>query len=120
MVTRLLLIALVLFSANTGWQFASPPVKKSLLEGKMKDLAKNRGRRTERQLRRDILEFSREKDIPLREQQLMVTIDNNGVEIAAKYNHSVNILGYSHVYHFDPATSDEARNLVYYRHRNSR
>jgi len=109
MVTRLLLLALAIFVLHSGFQFAEPPVKNGMLEGKMKDLAANRGRKSERSLRKELMAYVREKDIPLNEAKLVVQITNERVIMAASYEIEVEVLGYSRLYEFYPASEEGAR-----------
>ena len=83
-----------------------------MLEGKMKELVKNRGMRGERELTRDLMAYIREKDIPLPERFLMVNLDNTGVTIAAKYVSRVDVLFYTQSYNFTPASSETARRIM--------
>ena len=112
MVFRLLAIALALLVLHFGWQLAEPPIKNSMLEGKMREMIRDRGMRGEKELRRDVLAYAREKDIPLEERYLMINLDNSGVSIAAAYETDVNVLFYTQHYRFKAASSEDARKVL--------
>jgi len=112
MVFRLLTIALALLVLHFGWQLAEPPIKSSMLEGKMKEMVKDRGMRGEKELKRDVMAYAREKDIPLDERNLVINLDNSGVTIAARYETDVNVLFYTQHYSFRVASNDEAKQML--------
>ena len=111
MVFRLFIIACALLVLHFGWQLGEPHMKNYLLEGKMKELVKNRGMRGEKDLKRDIMAYAREKDIPLNERHLVVNLDNSGVSIAAQYRTHVDVLFHTQEYVFTPASSEQARQV---------
>jgi len=109
MILRLLGVLLVLLALHGGYTLASPAIKNGLLEGKMKDLVKERGLKGERELMRDTLAFAREKGIPIDENNIVVRMDNYGVSIAARYETDVDLWGvYTRHYEFYPTTAPEA------------
>lgn len=109
MILRLLGVLIFLLVLHGGYTLASPAIKNSMLEGKMKDLVKHRGLKGERELLRDTLAFAREKGIPIDENSVVVRMDNYGVSIAARYEMQADLWGvYTKKYEFFPATAPEA------------
>ena len=94
---------------SEGRVFASPVVKNQMLEGKMKDIARNRGMREEREIRRDIMKYVSEKNIPLQPTRLQVHLDDGKVTIAGYYTTSAKLLFVERDYEFFPASRPEAR-----------
>jgi hypothetical protein len=105
------LIALALFIAllQAGFLFASPMVKNSMLEGKMRELARSKTAKSETSLLRDIMEFVDEKGIPLDEKEIVIVVKDNKATIAAHYTTQVKYLKYVHRYEFFPASDERAR-----------
>ncbi|NNF06189.1 MAG: hypothetical protein HKN21_05465 [Candidatus Eisenbacteria bacterium] len=109
MILRLLLVMLLLAGIHCGWKLTSPVVGNAMLEGKMKEMVKNRGMRGERELRRDVMAFAAEKNIPLHESNLFVRVENNKTTIAAAYERDVDLRIYQHHYEFFPATDPSVK-----------
>jgi len=108
MVLRLLGILLALLALHFGYQIAAPAINNTLLEGKMKDIVKNRGLREEREMIRDTMAFAQDKNIPLKKSQLNVRLENGRATIAAAYEVDAKVLFYTKHYRFYPASSPSA------------
>lgn len=109
MVLRLLFFLLVILGLTTGYQFVEPDIRNYLLEQKMKELVKERGRKRDFELRRDTIAFAREKEIPIKEDQILVTVDENRATIAAMYTDHREFWIFERDYVFTPASSEDAR-----------
>ena len=109
MLRGLLGIVLLLFGIQLGYSFGSPPIKNSMLEGKMKDIARNPGLRGENEIRRDVMAFVVEKNIPMQSAQLQVTMNGDKVGIAAHYKTRVEVLFLSRDYEFFPSSDPSVR-----------
>ncbi len=109
MIRGLLILALFIFTLRLGFQFASPVIKNTLLEGKMQEIASNHGMKTETELRKDLMEFIKEKHIDLDMDQVYFELSDRGCYIAAHYSTEVRFWKYGHTYEFFPASSLSAR-----------
>ncbi len=109
MIRGLLGFLLVLAAIHLGYRFTSPYIKNTMLEGKMQDLIRDQGLKGERELRRDTMAFVDEKNIPLRDRDLVVTVPENGTAtIAAHYSCDVTFWFYTRHYEFFPASTPSA------------
>jgi hypothetical protein len=109
MVLRLLLVLLVLLGLHAGYQFASPFIVNAMLEGKMKDMVKHRGLRGENDLRRDLMAYIREKNIPIHEGEIFIEVSNARVAMAAAYETDVKVWFYQRHYDFQAATAPDLK-----------
>ncbi len=110
MIKGLLVLIILLLAVNVAYIFCSPMVKNTMLEGKMHDLATERGLKGEVELRRDTMNFAHEKNIPLDEDQLVVTVADDGTaSIAGHYTVDARFWFYDRHYEFYPASEASAR-----------
>ena len=109
MIRGLLTLAVFIFLLNQAYMFTSPYIKNTMLDGKMTELAKNRGHRSEAQIRAELMKFIYEKDIEIDDGNVMVEKTGAGVHLAARYQTEVSFWNYTRGYPFFPASSDQAR-----------
>ncbi len=109
MIRGLFGVALFVLAIHVAYIFISPPIKNTMLEGKMEEVAKNRVLRTERDVRWLVMEFVDEKKIPLRPEELVVHFGQGQTTIAAHYKVVSRFWFYEREYEFFPASSDDAR-----------
>jgi hypothetical protein len=109
MIRGLFGVAVFILAIHVGHIFLSPSIENRMLQGKMEEVSKNHTLRTERDVRRLVMEFIQEKGIPLRAEELVITLNENGTTIAAYYKVTSRFWFYERVEEFYPASSGEAR-----------
>jgi hypothetical protein len=109
MIRGLLLFLFVLASIHVGYIFASPVIKNKMLEGKMKEVAKESALKGESQIRRDVMRFVEEKDIPLSENQLVIVNQDRKLTISAHYSSHAEFWFYQRDYEFFAASHPSAK-----------
>jgi hypothetical protein len=110
MIKGLLILAIVIFAMNLGYQFTAPVIKNRMLEAKMNEVATNHGRKVEAEIQEEIMDFVHDKGIDLDENNLVVKVSDDGLaHMAARYQTTVSFINYSRTYMFFPATDDRAR-----------
>lgn len=109
MIRGLLIFAVILLTLNAGYVFVSPVVKNAMLEGRMEDVAKNRGMKGKAAIRRDLMEFIQEKKLPIAAEQLRIEKVGDEMTVAARYTVEATMWKYTRVYHFNPASHESAR-----------
>ncbi len=117
MIRGLLVFLLVLAAIHVGYIFASPVIKNKMLEGKMKEVAKESQLKPEHQIRRDVMRFVDEKGIPLTENQVIIEQRNKELIITAHYTTRAEFWFYSRDYEFYAASKPGARHKVRAQHR---
>jgi len=108
MIRTLLVVGLIVFLANLGWIFASPLVKNTMLQGKMEDLAKYRGLKSQGDLIAELRTYIQDEKIPLPNDNLYVQVNDRETLIAGYYETEVNFWFLHHIYEFSPASSARA------------
>jgi hypothetical protein len=109
MIRVLLTLGLVIFACHLTVVFGGPVLENRMLEGKMRDVAEDRALRPDREIRDEVMEFIREKGIPLTEEQVVFQKADRGYRIAARYHVTAKFLFLEHAYDFYPASEDRAR-----------
>lgn len=109
MIRGLLAFALFVLVLQAGFLFASPVVKNSMLEGKMREIARSKTAKSETSMLRDVMDFVNEKGIDLDQEEIVIVIKDNKATIAAHYTTDVKYLSYVHHYEFFPASDEGAR-----------
>ncbi len=109
MIRALFGVAVLLLGIHVGYIFLSPSIQNRMLQGKMEEVSKNRTLRSDQAVRRQVMDFIRDKDIPLGPQDLVITMDDNGTTIAAHYKVTSRFWFYERQEEFYPASSSAAR-----------
>lgn len=109
MIRGLFGVAVLLLGIHVGYIFLSPSIQNRMLQGKMEEVSKNRTLRSDQAVRRQIMDFIRDKDIPLGPEDLVITMDENGITIAAHYKVTSRFWFYEREEEFYPASSGAAR-----------
>ena len=111
MVRTLITVLLLSLAIHTGHQFATPVIKNTMLEAKMRKVLQQNPSKTVGPLTREIMKFVEEKKIPLKKHQLLIECseDERHATIAAHYSTEVTFLFYTHHYDFFPATDVTAK-----------
>jgi hypothetical protein len=109
MIRKILILASIILGVNVVWMFSSPLVKNAMLEGKITDLAHNRGLKTSYELRQEVMSFAVEKGIPLPAAQLIVEVSLEKTLIAAHYTKAVEFWFLNHTYEFTIASDPDAK-----------
>jgi hypothetical protein len=108
MIRKILVLALIVLVLNIAWVFSSPLIKNAILEGKVKDLSRNRGSKTAYELRQEVMSFALEKGIPLEPSQLVVEVSAKKALIAAHYIQPAKFWALYHEYEFTVASDNDA------------
>jgi hypothetical protein len=109
MIRALFGVAVFVLGIHVAYIFLSPSIKNTMLQGRMEEVSKNHTLRLERDVRRQVVEFIQEKKIPLRPDDLVITLNENGISIAAHYKVTSRFWFYEREEEFYPASSAEAR-----------
>ena len=109
MIRGLLAIALFVALLHVGYVFASPVVKNTMLERKMREVARSQAVKSETSILRDIMSFVYDKGIELDQQDLVIVVRQDKATIAAHYTMDVSFWSYRHHYEFFPASDETAR-----------
>jgi hypothetical protein len=79
-----------------------------MLQGKMEDLSKYRGLKSQGDVTHELLEFIEEKSLPITSENLYIQINDRETLIAAHYQVEVEFWMLRHTYDFTPASSPNA------------
>ena len=109
MVKAILIIGVILLVVHMAWVFASPVVNKTMLEGRMKELATNRGMKGEHDLLKDVQSYAEERKIPVPPHAFFIEISGKKTLIAARYTQEAEYWFLHHRYDFTVGSSEEAR-----------
>jgi hypothetical protein len=109
MIRGLFGVAVFLLAIHVGYIFLSPSIENRMLQGKMEEVSRNRTLRSDQAVRRQVIEFIREKGIPLSPEDLVITMGEDGTSIAAYYKVTSRFWFYERDEEFYPASSSEAR-----------
>ena len=109
MIRGLLWLLVFVLSIHVTYTFTSPVIKNRMLEGKMKDIAANRGMRQVPEIRRDVMKFVDEKNIPLPPARLQVSLDGTRCTIAGYYTTQAKLFFVERTYEFFPASHPSVR-----------
>jgi hypothetical protein len=109
MIRGLFGVAVFILGIHVAYIFLSPSIKNTMLQGKMEEVSRNHTLRSEQAVRRQVIEFIREKKMPLRAEDLVIKLDESGTTIAAHYSVTSRFWFYEREEEFYPASSAEAR-----------
>jgi hypothetical protein len=109
MIRALFILGFLILAGHLTSVFGGPVLKNRMLEGKMKEVATDRALSPEAEIRDEVMDFIREKGIPLTEEHVVFQRADRGYRIAARYRVKAKFLFYEHVYEFYPASEGLAR-----------
>jgi hypothetical protein len=109
MIRGLLVFLCILTAIHVGYIFASPVIKNKMLEGKMKEVAKESALKPAELIRKDLMEFINEKEIPLTSSEIVIQQDGRKLTLAAHYTTHAEFWFYERDYEFFPASHPSAR-----------
>ena len=109
MIRGLFGVAVFILAIHVGHIFLSPRIQNRMLQGKMEEVSRNRTLRTEKDVRRQVMDFIQEKKMPLRADDLVIALNEDGISIAAHYKVTSRFWFYEREEEFYPASSAEAR-----------
>jgi hypothetical protein len=109
MIRAALVFAFIILGIQAGYVFGVPVVKNSMLEGRMKELARNPTNKPVESLRGDVVEYLEDNEIVIQPDQLVMRDTGDKITIAAHYKVEATTWYYSHTYEFLPASEEAAR-----------
>lgn len=109
MIRGLIFLTLFIGGLHVAYVFGSPMVKNTMLEKKMREIARSRAEKTESSVRRDVMDFVKDKEIDLDPSELVVVVKDKKTIIAAHYTTEASLFRYVREYEFFPASDESAR-----------
>ncbi len=109
MIRGLFGVAMFILAIHIAHIFLSPSIQNRMLQGKMEEISKNHTLRSEKDVRRQVMDFIREKNIPVGAEDLVIRLDENGTTIAAHYKVTSRFWFYERQEEFYPASAGDAR-----------
>ena len=109
MIRGLFGVAVFILCIHVAHIFLSPSIQNRMLQGKMEEVSRNHTLRTKKDVRRQVMEFIREKNMPLSPEDLVITLNEDGTSIATHYKVTSRFWFYEREEEFYPASSNEAR-----------
>jgi len=108
MIRGILIFGFIVLALNVGWVFASPLINNTMLQGKMEDLSKYRGLKSQGDVEHELMDFIGDKSLPISSENLYLQVTQGETLIAAHYWVDVEFWILHHTYEFTPASSPNA------------